>query len=45
MNSTKFKVDDIFGDFISKDSVSPEQITKLENVFAEKLRITIFLQR
>ena len=29
MNSTKFKVEDIFGDFISKDSISPEQLTKL----------------
>ena len=31
MNSTKFKVEDIFGDVISKDSISPEQITKLNN--------------
>ena len=28
MNSTKFKVEDIFGDVISKDSISSEQITK-----------------
>ena len=28
MDSTKFKVEDIFGDVISKDSISPEQITK-----------------
>ena len=27
MDSTKFKVEDIFGDVISKDSISPEQIT------------------
>ena len=27
MNSTKSKVEDIFGDVISKDSISPEQIT------------------
>ena len=32
MNSTKFKVEDIFGDILSKDSISPEQITKL-NIF------------
>ena len=29
MDSTKFKVEDIFGDVISKDSISPEQITKV----------------
>ena len=31
MDSTKFKVEDIFGDVISKNSISPEQITKLNN--------------
>ena len=31
MNSTKFKVEDIFVDVISKDSILPEQITKLKN--------------
>ena len=31
MNSTKFKVEDIFGDVIGKDSILPEQITKLNN--------------
>ena len=31
MISTKFKVEDKFGDVISKDSLSPEQITKLNN--------------
>ena len=35
MNSTKFKVEDVFGDVISKDSVSPEQITKLNNFQAK----------
>ena len=35
MNSTKFKVEDIFGDVISKDSISPEQITKLDNFFSQ----------
>ena len=35
MNSTKFKVEDIFGDVISKDSISPEQITKLNNFLAK----------
>ena len=36
MNSTKFKVEDIFDDVISKDSISPEQITKLNN-FLDKI--------
>ena len=36
MNSTKFKVEDIFGDVISEDSISPEKITKL-NKFLAKL--------
>ena len=35
MNSTKFKVEDIFGDVISKDSISPEQITKLNSFLAK----------
>ena len=36
MDSTKFKVEDIFGDVINKDSISPEQITKL-NIFLAKI--------
>ena len=36
MNSTKFKVGDIFGDVISKDFISPEQITK-PNKFLAKI--------
>ena len=36
MDSTKIKVEDIFGsDVISKDSISPEQITKLNNFLAK----------
>ena len=35
MDSIKFKVEDIFGDVISKDSISPEQITKLNNFSAK----------
>ena len=35
MDSTKFKVEDIFGDAIGKDSISPEQITKLNNFLAK----------
>ena len=37
MNSTKFKVEDIFGDIISKDSISSEQITKLNNFLAKMM--------
>ena len=36
MDSTKFKVEDIFGDVISKDSISTEQITK-PNIFLAKI--------
>ena len=35
MKKTRFKVEDIFGDVISKDSISPEQITKPNNFLAE----------
>ena len=37
MNSTKFRVEDIFGDVISKDTISSEQITKLNNFLAKKM--------
>ena len=35
MTSTQFKVEDIFGDVISKDNFSQEQITKLNNFLAK----------
>ena len=35
MDSTKFKVEDIFDDEISKDSISSEQISKLNNFLAK----------
>ena len=35
MKNTSFKVEDIFGDIISEDSISPEQITKLNNFLAK----------
>ena len=35
MNSTKFEVEDIFGDVISKDSIAPEQSTKLNKIFGK----------
>ena len=35
MKNTQFKVEDVFGDVISKDCISPEQITKLNNFLAK----------
>ena len=35
MKNTQFKVEDIFSDVISKDTISTEQITKLNNFFAK----------
>ena len=35
MKNTSFKVEDIFGDVKSKDSISPEQITKPNNFYAK----------
>ena len=37
MKNTQFKVEDVFGDVISKDSISPEQITKLNNFLAKMI--------
>ena len=31
MKNTSFRVEDVFGDVKSKDSISPEQITKINN--------------
>ena len=39
MTSTKFKVEDFFGDIISKNSISREQLTKLKDVLAKILWI------
>ena len=35
MDATKLKVEDIFGDVISKDSFSTEQITKVNSLLAK----------
>ena len=35
MKNTQIKVEDVFGDVISKDSISPEQITKLNKFLAK----------
>ena len=35
MKNTQFKVEDIFTDVISKDTISTEQLTKLNNVLAK----------
>ena len=39
MHSTKFKVEDIFYNIISADTISPEQITKLNNFLAKMMCI------
>ena len=35
MKNTSLKVEDVFGDVISKDNFSQEQITKLNNFLAK----------
>ena len=35
MKNTQFKVEDVFGDVISKDNFSQEQITKFNNFLAK----------
>ena len=35
MKNTNFKVEDVFGDVISKDNFSQEQIAKLNNFLAK----------
>ena len=35
MKNTQFKVEDVFGDVISKDTFSQEQITKLNSFFSK----------
>ena len=37
LKNTQFIVEDVFTDVISKDSISPEEITKLNNVLAKKM--------
>ena len=37
MKNTQFKVEDVFGDVISKDNFTQEQITKLNNFLAKIL--------
>ena len=37
MKNTQFKVEDVFTDVISKDTISTEQITKLNNFLAKKM--------
>ena len=39
MKNTQFKVEDVFTDVISKDTISTEQITKLNNFLAKMMRI------
>ena len=35
MKNTQFKVEDVFGDVIGKDTFSQEQITKLKSFLAK----------
>ena len=37
MKNTSFKVEDIFTDVTSKDTISAEQITKLNNFLAKMM--------
>ena len=37
MKNTQFKVEDVFSDVISKDTISTEQITKLNNFLAKMM--------
>ena len=37
MKNTSFKVEDVFDDVISKDSISTEQIRKLNNFSAKMI--------
>ena len=39
MKITSFKVEDVFGDVISKDNFSKKQINKLDNFSAKRMRI------
>ena len=37
MKNTSFRVKDVFNDVISKETISPEQITKLNNFLAKMM--------
>ena len=37
MKNTSLKLEDVFTDVISKDTISPEQITKLNNILARMI--------
>ena len=43
MKNTQFKVAEVFGDIISKDKFSQEQITKFNNFLAKILRILVLV--
>ena len=42
MKKTQFKVQDVFGDIFKKDTFSPKQITKLNNIFSHNIVNIIF---
>ena len=37
MKNTSFRIEDVFGDVLSKDNFSQEQITKLNKLLAKKM--------
>ena len=37
LKKTQFRVEDVFGDILGKESISPEQITKLNNFLARMM--------
>ena len=37
MRNTQFKVEDLFGVILNKDTISPEQITKLMNFLVKMM--------
>ena len=43
MDSTKFKVEDIFGEVISKDTIKPEQKIKPNNFLVKIMSIEILV--
>ena len=42
MKETQFKVEDVFGDNFNKDTFSPKQITKLNNLFNQNIVNKVF---
>ena len=45
MKKTQFKVEDVFGDIMHKDSISPEQIFKLNKFSAKMMYLLLLVQK